>query len=61
MFRRPFLSDEAAATLVVQANAKAAIAGAIASVTTEQCFNVEVVALNPISYILKSYTRNSRF
>ena len=41
LFRRPFLSDEAAATLTRRANALPAIAGALASIATEQCFNVE--------------------
>lgn len=44
LFRRPFLSEEAAATLVAKANAKGAIAGAIESITTEQCYNVEVTS-----------------
>ena len=44
LFRRPFLSDEAAATLCRKANAKDAVNGAIASVVTEQCFNVEVTS-----------------
>jgi len=48
LFRRPFLSDEAAATLTRRANALPAIAGALASIATEQCFNVEVTsALTP--------------
>lgn len=34
LFRRPFLSDEAAATLCRKANAKDAVNGAIASVVT---------------------------
>jgi phosphoribosylformylglycinamidine synthase len=41
LFRRPFLSEEAAATLTRKANLKPGVDGGIASVTTEQCFNVE--------------------
>ena len=44
LFRRPFLSDEAAATLARKANAKPAVGGVIDSITTEQCFNVEVTS-----------------
>ena len=44
LFRRPFLSEEAAATLARKANAKAAVGGAVESITTEQCFNVEVTS-----------------
>jgi phosphoribosylformylglycinamidine synthase len=41
LFRRPFLSEEAAATLTRKANLKPGVDGGVASVTTEQCFNVE--------------------
>ena len=41
LFRRPFLSEEAATTLARKANAKPGVDGAIASVATEQCFNIE--------------------
>ena len=40
LFRRPFLSEEAAATLARKANAKIG-AAEISRVDTEQCFNVE--------------------
>ena len=41
LFRRPFLSEEAAATLTRKANLKPGVDCCVASVTTEQCFNVE--------------------
>ena len=41
LFRRPFLSEEATTTLARNANAKPGVDGTIASVATEQCFNVE--------------------
>jgi len=42
LFRRPFLSEEAAATLTRKTNA--AIGGGVTSIATEQCFNIEVTA-----------------
>ena len=59
LFRRPFLSDEAGATLCRKANAKPAVNGAIASVVTEQCFNVEVTSaltadeMNTLQWLLR--------
>ena len=44
LFRRPFLSPEATATLLRKANGKPGVDGGIESIETEQCFNVETTS-----------------